>query len=125
MCLNRILVQSGCRVVFSSSWRRESQIDLGAVFEAQGVTKFRARMAGATPDFSKEECWNRGDEIEAWMIHAHFSGRLAILDNDPELGSFDLWHCRTDENKGLTPAIAERVIEMLMHGPIYQNGGAI
>jgi hypothetical protein len=124
-CLNRILVQSGCRVVISSSWRKESQIDLRAVFESQGVRMFRARLAGATPDLSNEECWNRGDEIEAWMIHSHFSGRLAILDNDSELNSLDLWHCRTDENKGLTPSIAERVIEMLMDGPVYRQGGAI
>jgi len=123
--LNRILTESGCRVVISSSWRREPRINLGAIFETQGVAKFRACLAGITPDLSNEECCNRGDEIEAWLSKERFTGRLAILDDDPIMGPFDLWHCRTDESKGLTTEVANRVIAMLVYGPVYREGALI
>ena len=104
--LNRIVDETGCRLVLSSSWRHDPM--WRAHMRAQGVTH---EFLDRTPLRTKNgKC--RGDNVREWLSAHPEVEDYAILDDTsdflPEQASH-LYRCRSDE--GLTEVIALDIIE--------------
>lgn len=114
--LEKIVKETGCEVVLSSTWRKDAY----ALKRLRRVLKYRnIVIKDVTPDFSAQRL-TRGHEVGAWMLdHFGFSDsvRYAILDDDSDFKDFQLPHFfQTDGEYGLTDTIAYRVIYHLNEG---------
>lgn len=102
----KIVNETSAKIVLSSTWRKE-EVNRRLVEEA--LAQHYLEIHDCTPVF---DGWvDRCEEIREWLSDNEVS-KFAILDDweDAEVeGSFFL----TDENRGLTVEIAERVIEHL------------
>ena len=113
--LNRIVEETGCRLVLSSSWRHDPM--WRANMRAQGIThEFLDLTPLRTHDvctpFRTKDSPCRGDNVREWLEAHPEVGDYAILDDTsdflPEQASH-LYRCRSDE--GLTEGIALEIIE--------------
>lgn len=116
----RIVRETDCKIVLSSTWRIDEKDRMLATRELaeQGLTIHDCTPVHSQriPEDGNWEGWNgwvkRHEEIQAWLDQNPVT-RFAILDDDAEAcieGSF----FRTDENRGLTVEITERVIQHLL-----------
>lgn len=108
-----IIAKTSCKVVLSSSWRQGAPLRewvRGNVCEFIDVTPDfqRGARAGLVP---------RNLEIQSWLS-SHKVKRFAILDDfaEAEIPWCKEAFFKTDWQTGLTPYIAERVIEYLNKG---------
>lgn len=110
----RIVRETDCKIVLSSSWRVDEKDRVIATRELaeQGLT-----IHDCTPVITRGG-WEAGgwvrrhEEIQAWL-NQNPVDRFAILDDEKDAcieGSF----FRTDENTGLTVQITEQVIQHLL-----------
>ena len=110
----RIVNETGCKIVLSSTWRIEEKDRMLATRELseQGLT-----IHDCTPVITRGG-WEAGgwvkrhEEIQAWL-NQNPVDRFAILDDMDDAcieGSF----FQTDENRGLTVEIAEQIIQHLL-----------
>lgn len=109
--VRRIVEQTGCKVVLSSTWR---------LWESS-----RAEVRRDVCDFidctidlqrgSKRGIVPRGDEVREWLSRHPQVTQYAILDDDSDF-SADQWLFKTTFAKGLTDEIAEAVIDHLNAG---------
>lgn len=115
----RIVNETGCKIVLSSSWRVDEKDRTIATRELaqQGLTIHSCTpvLPPRKPENDNWDEWEgwvkRHEEIRAWLDRNEVD-RFAILDDDADAcieGSF----FRTDENFGLTVQIAEQVIRHL------------
>jgi len=111
----RIVRETDCKIVLSSTWRIDKQDFMLATRELaeQGLTIY-----DCTPVITRSGGWEssgsvrRHEEIQSWIDQNPVT-RFAILDDDADAcieGSF----FRTDENRGLTVQIAEQIIQHLL-----------
>ena len=111
----RIVRETDCKIVLSSTWRIDKQDLMLATRELaeQGLIIY-----DCTPVITRSGGWESGgsvrrhEEIQSWIDQNPVT-RFAILDDDPDAcieGSF----FRTDENRGLTVQIAEQIIQHLL-----------
>ena len=106
--VRRIIAETGCKVVLSSSWRLFPDSKKWA---AQEVCEF----IDETPDLQRGAVWGmtyRGFEIKAWLDEHPGVRQYAILDDSDDF----LWGqplFRTTWADGLTDEIADAVIEHL------------
>ena len=85
-----------------------------ALFSSNGLGSEAVRIIGITPclvDYDTDD-W-REDEIEAWLDGHAYNGKLAILDDKPFTGPLRRFLILTDQEIGLTPALARRVAALL------------
>lgn len=107
--LNRVIRETGARVVVSSSWRLDPEVYRH--LKAWGV---EAEFVGKTPSLGTD----RGLEIAAWLS-AHKRGgnpaprRLVILDDYNDMWPYRDFQVRTDFREGLTKTKADAAIRML------------
>lgn len=120
--LRRIIEETGCRVVVSSSWR------LGGIGPGSDFAYHLARadesgvcleaVVGATPHLCSLGA-RRRNEILAWIDECGRDERFAIIDDEPRSivdGQDDWLHehmFATDDDLGLTAEVADRVIAYL------------
>lgn len=106
--VRRIVAETGCRVVLSSSWRLFPD---SAAYAAEHVCEFFDQ----TLDLQRGAVWGmiyRGFEIKEWLDRHPGARRYAILDDSSDF----LWgqHLfRTTWAEGLTDEIADAVIAHL------------
>lgn len=108
--LNRIITETGAKIVISSSWRGDANtnselINTGVIGEIIGDTPRMPKMGGA-------ETMERGYEIQAWLDKHPEVDKFAILDDDSDM----LPHqplFKTSFKTGLTQEVADQVIKHL------------
>lgn len=106
--VRRIVAETGCKVVLSSSWRLFPD---SAAYAAEHVCEFYDQ----TLDLQRGAVWGmvyRGFEIQEWLQRHPGARRYAILDDSSDF----LWgqHLfRTTWAEGLTEEIADAVIAHL------------
>jgi len=106
--LDRIVDQTGCYIVLSSTWRKYP--DLVAYLFGTLSPATRSMIVSKTPVFSNGE---RGDEIREWLDSNPGVKTFAILDDDADMGSVLPFLVQTHPFEALTDEIADRVIKML------------
>jgi hypothetical protein len=112
--LNRILSETGAKVVVSSSWRSmfKELGDLEAVLQSRG---FRGRLEDRTP--ARMRATARGFEIDQWRHQNGHTGPIVILDDNSDMEHMLPWLVQTSFDTGLTAADADRAIETLRATP--------
>ena len=87
--LNRIVEETGCKVVLSSSWRSSREYDNALteyIFKLKG---FKYELYGVTPRiWAKEFGTQRGEEIKTWMDKESEKNEIesyVILDDDSDM----------------------------------------
>lgn len=113
--LQRIIKETGAKIVLSSSWRigfTPASKNLLARFNEYGLV-----LMDCTPELSGA-C--RGDEIRKWLEEFEVENdveRFAILDDEADMAEFtDTNLIQTDTNVGLQKADAVRCIKLLNSG---------
>lgn len=106
--------ETDCKIVISSTRRREGVEAMRALFSRNGLVAEAARIIGCTPCFVAHDTddW-REDEIEAWLDGHGDKEKFAILDDNPFTGSMRKYLILTDHDSGLTMALARRVAALL------------
>jgi len=117
--LNRIIAETGAKIVISSTWRRVSRMshkNLLKHFKNQGIV---GDVIGITPHLQK--CVNgiwvaktRGDEIQAWLDKNPVDV-FVIIDDDSDMDSltYSLVHVKNGMENGLTSEQADMAINHL------------
>lgn len=116
MRLNCILVETGARLVLSSSWR---YLILSGAMTLPGF-EYLLRTHGVAKDClaghtcADEDTAERGGQIRRWLAEHRSVTAWAALDDMPlELGGDGWRHVQTDARVGLTDADATNVIRIL------------
>jgi hypothetical protein len=120
--LARVVRRTGCEIVVSSAWRRGG-IGQGSQFREvlcackEGPTVLRA-VIGRTPFGDRVglgDDFQRCQEIAHWLGEFRPDGcRFAIVDDDAGAGiGMSAHFVQTDICDGLTPDLADRLIEIL------------
>lgn len=110
----RICRETGARIVLSSSWRTEKK-DLGIARKA--LERHKLEIHDCTPIIKRSGGWTengwvrRHEEITAWLSEKEVE-RFAILD-DVEDACIEGSFFQTDEERGLTVEIAEKIMDHL------------
>lgn len=115
--LNRIVAESGCKVVVSSTWRKffdraELQWLLegaGFVGEVIGVTEV---MTVPNRKFSDYRTVERGEEVAKYIKDHAPEAIFVVVDDDYDVGPVkDRW-VRTDGHEGLTSVEVEEILAL-------------
>lgn len=108
--LQKVIQETGAKVVLSSTWRKIPE-----------SVAFLENTIG--PIFSKTPVlrgW-RGEEIKQWIVENNFTGRYVIVDDDSDMLLEQLPHfVQTDPEYGLTPTLVYRIIHRLNKGTRYE-----
>ena len=110
--LNDIVSKTDCKVIVSSSWRADS--NLQSVFDKAGL-KFQIYSTTPFRD-------HRGKEIQEWLNSQTEPYVYAILDDDREMLSCqNKFLVRTNGNVGITNEDANRVINILNRNDMWND----
>jgi len=115
--VRRILRDTGCQLVISSTWRRYR--DLVHYLWGQIGAEWKDRWAGNTPCLDTRLPSGiyvdvvRGDEIQAWLDNHQHVTRFVILDDDADMKHLSTHLLRTHGCEGLTDEIAAEAIRRL------------
>ncbi len=106
--LNRIIVETKCRLVLSSSWRAMDPISMiNAALRMRGCDTY---LFGITPSLGSP----RGEEIQVWLNMAEPSvDGFVILDDDSDMVHLSHRLVQTTWEAGLQDEHVARAIEML------------
>lgn len=107
--LKRIVDQTNCDIVLSSSWRKHNDC-VEYLFSAIDPSVRRA-VIGKTPVLEGDVV--RGDEIQRWIDLNGGVKNFVILDDDADMGHLMPQLVQTDTFVGLTPELADKCIERL------------
>lgn len=116
--LNRIVEETGCKVVLSSSWRSSRESDnafIEYIFKLKG---FKYELYGVTPRiWVKEFSTQRGEEIKVWMDKESENNEIesfVILDDDSDMLPDQMNNfIHVDRQVGLTDKDVFTAIEIL------------
>lgn len=132
-CLNRLIAETGAKIVISSSWRAEAHwTRLGPALVRQGLV---ADVIGETPDLPNNRLWlanweirhgvpfdferlKRGWEIAEWLAAHPEVTSFVILDDVSDMDALIPWLVLTHPNDGLTDPDVERAKYLLDAGSI-------
>lgn len=105
--LQRIVEETGCKIVLSSTWRKDEY----ALRRLKRVLKYRnISIMSCTPVLHNSI---RGLEIAMWLNSNNVS-TYAIVDDDSDMEDWQLPHFfQTDPKYGLTDTITHRIIQHL------------
>ena len=115
--LLRILRETGCKVVLSSTWRKHPE-HVKHLRENWGALGDE-RMMGMTPVLDAQSgAWlwtaqSRGTEIAAWLSQNPDVKHFVILDDDGDMAHLLPHLVQTDTFEGLTDRITDDVIRRL------------
>jgi hypothetical protein len=116
-CLQKIVTETGCKIVISSTWREEDQWKiLPQVFTDNGLASVLDRIIDRTPILPAEDGPTREDEIDCWLAAQDYAGPYAILDDIPFDGEHACRLVRTSTDTGLTATECRRAIDILLNG---------
>lgn len=105
-----IVRETGAEIVLSSSWRLDAK-DTELVKSALAAEKLS--IIDVTPHHSAPMKWiPRSQEIMEWIEKCGKVEKFAIIDDDNSAEIFGNFF-QTDENRGITVDIAEKVINFL------------
>jgi hypothetical protein len=111
----RIVEETDCKIVLSSTWRIDEKDRMLAVRE---LAEHGLEIHSDTPVITRSGGWESGgwvkrhEEIRYWLDQNPVE-RFAILDDDAD-ACIDGHFFKTDENRGLTVDIAEQIIRHLL-----------
>lgn len=111
--LNRVVTETGCWLVISSSWRLAyGRLQLCDLLASVG---FKGRVLDTTPDLCTDQ---RAREIREWLEgpgYRHGVERFAIVDDCYDAGvGYAPYFVQTEFATGLTEEHAEKIVEILM-----------
>lgn len=110
--VNRIVKETGCKVVVSSSWRAE--INLQSIFDKAGL-KFKIHSITPFGD-------HRGCEIRDWLASETEPYVYAILDDDRSmLAEQRKYFIKTNTVTGITDEDARHVINILNRNDMWND----
>jgi hypothetical protein len=127
-CLNRLIAETGAKIVVSSSWRAETHwTRLGPALQRQGLV---ADVIGETPDLPNNRLWlanweirhgapfdferlERGWEIAEWIAAHPEVTSFVILDDVSDMDALIPWLVLTHPIDGLTDPDVERAKYLL------------
>lgn len=110
--LDRIVIETGCYIVLSSTWRRQPD-DVHHLFSKLNAGT-RCMFIGKTPVLHNA---SRGEEIQEWLDTNPGTRHFVIVDDDADMGSLMSHLIKTEWEVGLTPEIAQKIIDRLNHIP--------
>lgn len=109
--LEQIVKETGCRIVVTSTRRRNGLDSIRQMFSSSGATIASTRIIDSTPLVVESDTDEfRADEILLWMDENRFSGSFAILDDGAVSG---LPVIVTSHDRGLTARDAAKAISRL------------
>lgn len=108
--LNKIVEETGAKIVISSSWRMS--VDLDMIIETFNLQGFVGEIIGVTP--MKLSCVDRGQEINWWLEKNEVDG-FAVIDDINFWGfnSFDDKCVLVSDDNGMTEEDVNEVIKVL------------
>jgi hypothetical protein len=106
--LDRIVIETGCYIVLSSTWRK--QIDNVNYLFSRLNPGTRCMIIGKTPVLHNA---TRGDEIQEWLDCNPGVERFVIVDDDEDMGELTSHLVRTAWEVGMTTDIANEIIVKL------------
>lgn len=101
--LNRVVRDTGCLLVLSSSWRCLNPLPM--ISQALRETGLETDLIGATPELGV-----RGVEIRAWLDASRLAADFLIVDDEDELGALSAHLVRTSYETGLLDAHADEIV---------------
>ena len=110
--LNRIIKETGCKIVLSSSWRLDGINRMNILFKHFGLP----RIYDITPSLCERfGSLCRGKEIDKWLSEHPEVNKYVIVDDDSDMEEHQLpYFVKTDAyTNGLNEEIAEKIIKML------------
>ena len=110
MCaeLKRIVDQTGCDIVLSSTWRKFD--DLVEYLFAKLDPSVRRAIIGKTEVLG---CGVRGEEIQLWLDSNTSVSQFVIVDDDADMVHLTGMLVPTNDFEGLTAEIADKIIDRL------------
>ena len=118
--LNRVIAETGARLVLSSSWRFCGLREMNRILNLWGVAE---PLLDMTPDLTRQAGAEglyagvpRGREIQAWLDDNPRAVRFAVVDDDADMEHLVDRLVRTNFKLGLTSEAADRLIAMLREG---------
>lgn len=110
--LNRILSETGAKVVISSSWRvMHSKEDILFMLQQRG---FAGDIIDVTLRLTQD---TRGDEIRIWLENTRENiESFVILDDDSDMANLGQYHVHTTWEKGLQDEHVEKAVSILNGG---------
>ena len=116
--LNRIVEETGCKVVLSSSWRSSRESDNTFTEYILKLKGFRYELYGVTPRiWTKEFGTQRGEEIQLWINEESKKNEIesfVILDDDSDILPEQMSNfIHIDSNIGLIDKDVFKAIEIL------------
>lgn len=113
--LNRIVAETGARIVLSSTWRIFGRAFMEQNFIEWGVSQ---EIYDFTPELSCNDSFieirqSRGTEIQAWLTAHPEVKQFVIIDDDDDMEHLKPNLVKTGFNEGLTPERANAVIHGL------------
>lgn len=109
--LNRIVAETGARVVVSSVWRGLGMKRIKGILKAWNAD---VQIIGLTAEIRDAI---RGVEIQAWLDAQTDVESFVILDDDSDMGQLKHRLVETEAMLGLTEADADRAIAILNAPP--------
>lgn len=108
--LNRIVEQTGCKIVISSSWRVLTPFrSLGMVLACRGF-EFASHIIDQTPRHGFD---NRGMEIQAWLNTRFDVAQFVIVDDDSDMAHLMPHLVKTSWQTGMDGIHALEIISRL------------
>jgi len=135
--LNRLVTETGAKIVISSSWRLYAPWkDLGQALSRRGLV---ADVLGGTPDLVNDAVWKahwlickgvpfaydkleRGWEIREWLAAHPEVTAFVILDDCSDMGTLGPWLVLTHRNSGLEDPDVIRAARLLEQQPMSMEG---
>lgn len=120
--LNRIIHETNCDIVISSSWRKSRTVpELREILVKKGLhPKYAEKVIDKTPNLDTQTASGlyvsvtRGTEITSWIERfSNPNPKFAILDDDDDMENLMEKFIQTDPMHGLTDEKAKAVIELL------------
>jgi hypothetical protein len=113
--LNRIVDETKCLVVLSSTWRKDHSLtQLNRMFRLRG---FKHTLFGTTPsiwlDGDDRGRKQRGGEIHWWLSQLDTMPVFAIVDDDSDMEPHMDRLVKTHYQYGLTDEIADKLVQLL------------
>jgi len=106
--LERIVKETGCYIVLSSSWRKYDD----ASSKLNRMLHYRGMLILSHTQIISSAC--RGVEIAVWLKTHPAAKQYAIVDDDSDMLQEQLPHFfQTDPDYGLTDTIAYRIVQHL------------
>lgn len=136
--INRLVAQSGARIVLSSQWRRrgvEAMRDVLARAGLEGhildrtplptehdLELFRRLHGSERPDRPEPSIWPRGYEIQQWLdAHEGITG-IVLVDDSSSMRHLAAWQVRTSMDDGLLDVHVEQALAVLQRPPPPRSG---